>query len=137
VLDANLRAGTGDAIDEMEVIEAHEHVAEARVQEARARRAAVNARAGYDTALAAEKARRQTLVNAAACEAAARFDAKVQALTADNVDLALLDEARRQLNGGGIAAPLAWTELMPSTPSFQSRLEAWRNAHALEFLTNR
>lgn len=136
ILDPNRRAGgSGESFDELEVLTAHEQVAAVRVEDARARRAAIEARSAHDAAVATERARRDRLLVSAVRNETGRLFAQLDAIGAGaNANLALLDEARRMLHGGSIATQAHWPELAPSTPTCESLLACRRRALEAEDL---
>jgi hypothetical protein len=122
-LDSNRRVGgDGPGFTEDETLAAVEGIAEARVQDARATRAAKEARANYDAAVAAERADRRVAVHAEMRPIAKKLDAALKVCielneTARRLDAALhecrsLDERQADAMSGGAAfARLALREL--------------------------
>lgn len=124
ILDPHRRGEGSPSFDEMQVLEAHEHIAAARVDDAKARREAAMARATYDARVAEERARRRSLIRQAKRDVARRLEVRLEALRhGENAEAALLDDADRMTCGGSIIVPLAWPEFMVSTSLATSLLD--------------
>jgi hypothetical protein len=133
ILDANRRPHDAPRFSDDDVLDAVEHVAAARIDDARARRQAAEAKRAYEEAVSAERAQRRAKVRHDKRTHAARLHAALEAVVVENEKAQGLDEAEYEvlsvverevdaLSGGAAFPRLAWRELT------RARLDAWCSA---------